>query len=85
MRQYFIKCIEQQISIQDEMQEKFNSERLFFLECTQKGQNNEDDLKNTILQLQNELEDERNYSMKVWADEQVSLMSQKALFTYKII
>jgi len=29
----------------------FNSEREFFLEETQKGQSNEDDLKNTILNL----------------------------------
>lgn len=83
LRKYFIKIITQQIHIQDEMQGKFNSEREFFLECTQKGQNNEDDLKNTIFQLQKEIEDERQYSMHTWADEQVSLICQKALFTYK--
>lgn len=74
LRKYFIKIVSKQIEIQENMEATFNSERKFFLECTQKGQNNEDDLKSTIAQLQQELLDERQYSMHVWADQQVSLM-----------
>lgn len=49
LRDYFIRIITEQVTMQEDMQSKFNSEREFFLECTQKGQNNEDDLKNTII------------------------------------
>ena len=83
LRKYFIKVVSKQIEIQETMEATFNSERKFFLECTQKGQNNQDGLKSTIAQLQRELQDERQYSMHVWADQQVSLMCQKSLFTFK--
>lgn len=59
LRDYFKAVVEQQTTTQEEMQAGFNKEREFFLQETQKGQNNEDDLKNTIIQLQNEIEDER--------------------------
>ena len=65
------------------MQAKFNEEREFFLENAQKGQNNSNDLQNRIKQLQNEIEEERHYSAKVWANEQVSLLCQKAFFSFK--
>ena len=49
LRKYFIGIVNEQVAIQEEMQENFNQERKLFLECTKKGQNNEDDLKNTII------------------------------------
>ena len=85
LRSQFIKGMEEQVIIQEQMQAKFNKERQFFLESAQKGQNNTEELQNTIKQLQNEIQEERDYSTKIWANEQVSLMCQKAMFTFKYI
>jgi hypothetical protein len=51
------------------MQAKFNKEREFFLESAQKGQNNTNSLQATIEQLKKEIEEEQDYSTKIWADE----------------
>lgn len=37
IRQYFIKGLDEQLIIQEQMQVKFNKERHFFLESAQKG------------------------------------------------
>jgi hypothetical protein len=42
-------------------------------------------LKEIIDQLKDQLEEERAYSEKVWADEYVSLACQKAFYSYKIL
>lgn len=42
----------------DDMQQTFTKEREFFLQETQKGQNNEDDLKSIIINLENQIKDE---------------------------
>ena len=74
LRKYFIDFLEKQIQIQDDLVSKFNKERRIFLDDKAKGKNNEDDLKSHIEQLEHEIQDERDYSMRVWADEQVSLL-----------
>ena len=65
------------------MQTNFNREREFFLTSAKQSADNSNGLQDIIDQLKNELEEERNYSEKVWADEQVSLLCQKALYTHK--
>ncbi len=83
LRRFFARTLEEQVRVQEQMQEKFNKEREFFLESAQKGLNNTLDLQNTIKQLQDEILEERDYSTKIFAEEQVSLLCQKALFSYK--
>lgn len=85
LRQYFKNTLEEQIQIQDQMLQKFNEERKIFLSSASTGLDELKSLNSKIVQLKNELQEERNYSQKVWADEQVSLMCQKALFTYKFM
>lgn len=83
IRKYFIETMDEQIRIQEEMQTNFNREREFFLTSAKQSADNSNGLQDIIDQLKNELEEERNYSEKVWADEQVSLLCQKALYTHK--
>lgn len=85
IRKYFIDIITNYVKAQEDMQEHWNKERTFFLDSTQQGRDSEEQLRSRIVQLKQELEDERKYSVKVWAEEQVSLICQKALFTYKYI
>ena len=56
------------------MQANFNKERHDLLKQNREGIENMDDLKNIIIQLKQEIEDERQFSMRVWAEEQVSLI-----------
>ena len=67
------------------MQTDFNHEREFFLQSAEQSQSNARDLQNVIDQLKQEIKEERDYSEKVWADEQVSLLCQKAFYTYKFL
>mmetsp|Transcript_12260 Transcript_12260/g.19003 ORF Transcript_12260/g.19003 Transcript_12260/m.19003 type:complete len:144 (+) Transcript_12260:2225-2656(+) len=69
LRLFFVKSLEEQVRVQEQMQEKFNKEREFFLESAQKGLNNTLDLQNTIKQLQDEILEERDYSTKIFAEE----------------
>lgn len=69
LRQYFIKFLADQLQVQDDLVSKFNKERRIFLDDKAKGKNNEDDLKSHIEQLEKEIQDERDYSLRVWADE----------------
>ena len=85
LRHYFIRFCTDQVKVQDDLVSKFNKERRIFLDDKAKGKNNEEDLKTHIEQLEKEIQDERDYSLRVWADEQVSLLCQKSLFTYKYI
>ena len=48
LRNCFLEGLDEQVRVQDELTEKFNKERQFFLESAQKGQNNTNDLENII-------------------------------------
>ena len=74
LRKYFVNSIGNQVKIQEDMQAKFNKERHDLLKQNREGIENMDDLKNIISQLRQEIDDERQFSMRVWAEEQVSLM-----------
>jgi len=85
LRQFFICTIEEQVRTQEEMVIKFNKERDFFLQSAQKSKEDLRSLQDTIDGLYSEILEERDYSQKIWADEQVSLMCQKAMFTFKFM
>lgn len=85
MRKFFIATIEEQVRIQEDMVTKFNQERDFFLQSAQKSKEDLRSLQETIDGLYSEILEERDYSQKIWADEQVSLMCQKAMFTFKFM
>lgn len=85
LRKFFISTIEEQVRVQEDMVTKFNKERDFFLQSAQKSKEDLRGLQETIDGLYSEILEERDYSQKIWADEQVSLMCQKAMFTFKFM
>lgn len=74
LRKFFIATIEEQVRVQEDMVAKFNKERDFFLQSAQKSKEDLRSLQETIDGLYSEILEERDYSQKIWADEQVSLM-----------
>jgi hypothetical protein len=74
LRHFFIKGVETQLKVQEEMLAKFNEEREFFLQNAQKGQKNTLHLENKIRELKLEIEDEKNYNIRMLAEEQATIL-----------
>ena len=84
IRMSFINMVDHFIGEIDENEEKFTAERKFFLDSLKKCQTQKDEDDVRIQEAEQNYQEEIAHSYKNFAQEQVSLICQKAFFNYQI-
>ena len=85
LRQLIIKAMHQVLVGQVSLEAKFANEREFFSAEISQAEKTINELNHRISQLEKDLECERNYNVKLFVDEEVTQLCQRAFFSFQLL
>ena len=85
LRQLIIKSMHQVLVGQISLEAKFANEREFFSAEITQAEKTIGELSHRISQLEKDLDYERNYNMKLFVDEEVTQLCQRAFFSFQLL